>query len=145
LYCINTDIIADFAGSVSFTASSKVTLTDVNNYIASESNYIDSAISSKYLTPVIIGNSPLAFDLLKRICIFRVSDRIRNILEIKTGEKKTDQDTKGQSRMPSDDLKKIIDGKLRLIDATLATSDDGLTFGIRQESYAPFDLNKQQW
>lgn len=145
MYCLLSDIQADFANSVTFDAVSKVTLNDVNAYIASESNYIDSAIASKYQTPVLVGTSPKAFDLLKRICIFRVSDRIRNILEIKTGNDDVNQDVKGQSRNPNADLKLIIDGKLKLIDALIATPDDGVSFGVRDEAYAPFKLNEDQW
>lgn len=143
-YCTLEDIQSDFA-EIIFDADSKVTDAKVDDYIASESNYIDSYISSKYAVPVVEANSPMAFDLLKRICIFRVSDRIRNILEIKTGDDKINQDVKGQSRTPSDDLKKIIDGKLRLIDAPLATTDDGLSYGVTDASYKPFSLNQQQW
>lgn len=145
MYCQLSDIQADFANSVSFDANSKVTDTDVNNLIASESIYIDSSIVAKYQVPVVEVDSPKAFALLKRICVFRVSDRIRNILEIKTGNDDINQDVKGESRTPNDDLKKIIDGKLRLIDALIASSDDGLAYGVRDEAYAPFKLNEDQW
>lgn len=145
MYCQLSDIQADFANSVEFTASSKVTLTDVDNLIQSESIYIDSSICAKYQVPVVEVDSPKAFALLKRICIFRVSDRIRNILEIKTGNDDISQDVKGESRSPSDDLKKIIDGKLRLIDALVASVDDGVAYGVRDEAYAPFKLNEDQW
>lgn len=144
MYCILSDIQSDF-GDITFDADSKVTDTKVDEFIVSESNYIDSYISSKYAVPVVEANSPSAFALLKRICIFRVSDRIRNILEIKTGDNAINQDVKGQSRTPSDDLKKIIDGKLRLIDAPLATTDDGLSYGLTDSSYKPFSLNQDQW
>ena len=145
MYCQLSDIVADFANGVEFTTTSKVKLSEVESYIESESNYIDSAIASKYQTPVIKATSPKAFDLLKRICIYRVSDRVRNILEIKTGNDDVNQDVKGQSRNPNADLKLIIDGKLKLIDAIIATPDDGVSFGIRDEAYAPFKLNEDQW
>lgn len=144
MYCQLSDIQSDF-GDIEFSSTSKVTDTKVDELIVSESNYIDSYISSKYAVPVIELDSPSAFALLKRICIFRVSDRIRNILEIKTGNDNINQDVKGQSRTPSDDLKKIIDGKLRLIDCPLATTDDGLSFGVLNEEYKPFKLNQDQW
>lgn len=145
MYCQLSDIEADFANSVTFDTTSKVTIANVASYIESESNYINSAIAPKYKTPVIEANSPSAFAMLKRICIFRVSDRIRNILEIKTGNDDINQDVKGQSRNPNSDLKLLIDGKLRLIDAVIATSDDGVAFGLKDESYQPFKLNLDQW
>lgn len=144
MYCNLDDIKADF-GKVDFTATSKVTSDQVESFITSESAYIDAYISSKYKTPVDENNSPQSFALLKRICIFRVSDRIRNILEIKTANQNINQDVKSQTRSPSDDLKMIIDGKLRLSDCELATTDDGLSFGVIDQAYKPFNLNDQQW
>lgn len=143
-YCQTSDIKADF-GEIEFSSTSKVTSDKVVELIASESNYIDSYLYSKYIVPIIEANSPLAFSLLKRICVFRVSDRIRDILEIKTGNSKNDQDVKGTSRTPDEDLKKIIDGKLNLIDAQFRTTDDGLSFGVPDAIPFPFDLQKQQW
>lgn len=144
-YCAISDIVADFSNSVVFDSDSKVTDAQVTEYIESESNYIDSYIASKYKVPVLEVDSPSAFAMLKRICIYRVSDRVRNILEVKTGDTNLDQDTKGQSRTPTNDLKLIIDGKLSLIDAPLATTDDGLSFGVTSDAYKPFNLNTQQW
>jgi hypothetical protein len=144
LYCAISDIVADF-GKITFDANSKVTDTQVTALIESESTYIDAYLASKYKMPVIELDSPQAFAMLKRICIFRVSDRIRNILEVKSGNTNTNQDVKGQSRTPKDDLNRIIDGKLRLIDCPLASVDDGLSFGVINESYKPFNLSTDQW
>ena len=143
-YCTLSDVQSDF-GKIEFTSTSKITDTKVAEFITSESEYIDACIASKYAVPVDELNSPKAFAILKRLCIFRVSDRIRNILEIKTGNNTIDQDVKGQSRTPRDDLKSIIDGKLRLVDCPLATTDDGVAHGLKDEAYAPFDLSQQQW
>lgn len=133
MYCTVDNIKADFASIEIEASGTKISIVQCEGIIASESNYIDSYLSSKYSMPAIEANSPSAFAMLKRICIFRVSDRIRNILEIKNGNDKIDQDVKGQSRTPVDDLKRIIDGKLRLIDCPLAGADDGLSFGLRNE------------
>lgn len=146
MYCSQTDIEADFK-DITFDADSTVSNADLALFITSESNYIDSYISAKYVTPVIMANSPLAFELLKKICIFLVSDRVKSVLEIKTGNVGVDQKIKAQSstRKPIADLDRIVDGKLRLIDCQIASSDDGLAFGITDSSYKPFSLNKQQW
>ena len=143
-YCVTADITSNF-GDIEFSATSKVTTTDITNLIDSESNYIDSYLYSKYIVPVLIGTAPLAYALLKRICIFRVSERVRGILQIKSGETQLDQDTKAPLVNPDADLKKIIDGKLSLMDATYRTTEDGLSFGVPDITLYPFDPAKQQW
>ena len=145
MYCSLDDIKTEFANSINLDSNPKLPATDIDNLIVSESNYIDSNIASKYLTPIDKNNSPLAYELLKRICVYLDADRIRNILNIKTGVQTLDQDVKAPNRTPKDDLFSIVDGKLRLIDGIIATDDDGVAFGFQETEYKPFELNKQQW
>ena len=58
-------------------------IDELEELISQESAYIDARVSVKYATPILSESYPNAFLILKRICIFRVSDRVRNIIEIK--------------------------------------------------------------
>ena len=82
-YCTKTDIEADFKG-ISFGTDQAVKASELNTWIEQESNYIDARVSLRYISPVDATLYPEAFSILKRIAIFRVSDRVRNVIEIKT-------------------------------------------------------------
>ena len=117
-----------------------ITVQKVENMIIQETDYINSWISNKYIVPVSEIDSPIAFNVLKRICIFRVSERIRNIIEVKTGEKQN----KNYSRTPNSDLRDIQKGTMQLIDAIRNKSGTS-SFNVDSGKCFEFDTSKQQW
>lgn len=147
-YANVTDIASDFKDIV-FNATSSVTESEVEKFIGEESAFIDSMISARYQTPIIEGDSPVSFLILKRICIFLVADRVRHVLYVKTGRDQSDQDTKGLrslSRQPRKDLEMIRDGKMKLSDAVTNQLDIGFDVGTDKRcDDMRFDTSKQQW
>lgn len=147
-YSTVDDIRSDFKDIV-FNANSSVTETEVEKFIDEETAFINSMICARYKTPVIELDSPEAFLVLKRICIFLVSDRVRHVLYVKTGRDASDQDTKGLrslSRQPRRDLEAIRDGKSKLSDAVKVDECIGFDTGSDSTcSDMTFDPSKQQW
>jgi len=147
-YCSVDDISSDFKDIVISTTSS-VTIEEVEKFIDEETAFIDSMICSRYQVPVVELDSPNAFLVLKRICIFLVSDRVRHVLYVKTGRDASDQDTKGLrslSRQPRRDLEAIRDNKSKLGDAIALEECIGFDVGTDQTcSDMRFNPNKQQW
>lgn len=147
-YCSVDDIRSDFKDIV-FSATSSVTIIEVDKFILEEAAFIESMICARYNVPIIENDSPNAFLVLKRICIFLVSDRVRHVLYVKTGRDASDQDTKGLrslSRQPRADLNSIRDGKSKLSDATSVEDCIGFDVGTdRTCEDMVFDPTKQQW
>jgi len=148
-YCTVSEVASDFK-NITFDATSSVTDTEVQSFIDQECAYINSRICHLYETPINEVSSPNSYLVLKRINIFLAADRVRHVLYTKTGRDKLDQDTKGLrslSRHPLMDLEQIIDGKLKLGDATRI--NDCIGFDTSSEANDccsnTFDVNKQQW
>ena len=121
--------------------------TKVQAMIEDESAYINAWISNRYVTPVLENDSPSSYAILKRICVFRVSERIKNILEVKTGESQTSSDekqNKNYARTPNSDLKDIQKGQMQLTDAIRSANGMG-SFNIDAGVEFEFDVAKQQW
>lgn len=147
-YCTAIDVQSDFK-NIEFSETSSLKLSEVEEIIEQESAFINGRISHVYKVPVIVANSPISFSILKRICVFLASDRVRHVLEVKTGHKATEQETKGErslSRNPRKDLDDILTGKLKLADAESISGSVGFdTSDLVDCSTKVFDTNKQQW
>jgi hypothetical protein len=145
LYCTNTEVASDFK-NITFSPTSTVTDSEVDELILQESAFIDSMICSSYQVPITGTNSLL---LIKKIAISLVSDRVRHVLYTKTGSDDKDQDTKGLkslSRDPRGDLKKIQEGTLKLGDAVALTTNIGFDTGDSPGcDEMVFDVRRQQW
>jgi hypothetical protein len=122
VYCTPTDIEGEFKAT-QFTSSSAVTSNQVTDWIKQETAYINGVISLRYVTPV-ASTYDEAFLILKRICIYRVSERVKSKLEVKSGISQTDQEVKAinYTRTPNADLKAIVDGDLILKEVPLVSS-----------------------
>lgn len=147
-YCTQADIEADFKG-IDFKASgTAVTVTELENIIAQESAYIDGRVGAKYVTPVTDSYAE-AFLILKRICIFRVSDRVRNIIQVKTGQAQKDSAEKAvenSARLYNKDLSDIAKGLLVLKDVPLLNTSGGFDSYNEDCGVEPvFKTTKQQW
>ena len=149
MYCTVDDVKADFK-NLEITTTSSVTIDEVTAIIVQECAYINSRICSLYVVPVVVGTSPISFEVLKRINIFLAADRVRHILYVKTGRDNSDQDTKGLkslSRNPRKDLDEILSGKLKLGDAIVVGECIGFETASEPNDCCSntFDVNKQQW
>lgn len=146
-YATVTDIQNDWK-KINFSASGAIVDTSkVAEMISDESAYINAWISNKYKTPILKADSPNSFAVLKRICIFRVSMRIKNILEVKTGESQGSSEEKQKenyARTPNQDLKDIQKGTMQLTDA-LRSKNGVSSFTISAGVEHVFDVSKQQW
>jgi phage gp36-like protein len=146
MYCEKQDVINDFK-SLTVSDTSIITNHKLDDIIEEESNYIDSYISQRYVIPI---TSPKARNILKRICVFRVSERIKNIIEVKSNATQVNSEEKNSNtyvRTPNHDLVDIAKGKMLLIGATLKSNDLGVKSFTSKKSgtCAFFDVNKQQW
>ena len=114
MYCTTYDVEGEFK-AVQFTSSSAVTSAQVTDWIKQETAYINAIISLRYATPV-ANTYEEAFLILRRICTFRVAERVKNKLEVKTGNNQTDQEVKqaNYTRTPNTDLRDIAEGRLLL-------------------------------
>lgn len=144
MYCEVQDIRDEFAGLTIGTSGTKMTETQTEEWIAQECAFIDSALSNRYQIPVVKTDSPISFSVLKRIAIFRVSERVKNKIEIKTSIDQTSSQEKSfvQTRTPNSDLKDIMSGKIDLPDAVLVSST-GSVYSHGCEGF--FRTDEQQW
>lgn len=126
MYATTQDIEGEFKAT-QFTSSSAVTSNQVTDWIKQESAYINGMISRRYATPV-ASTYEEAFLILKRICVFRVAERVKNKLEVKSGVSQTDQEVKAPNyiRTPNQDLRAIVDGNLILKDVPLVSESGGI-------------------
>jgi hypothetical protein len=146
MYCERQDVINDFKKLDVAASGTIITNAKLDELIEQESNYIDGIISKRYITPVDEINSPVGFSILKRICVFRVSLRVKNILEIRSDATQLNSEekfTQNGVRTPNDDLQLIVSGKLLLPDVQRVSSSLGIKSGNSECN--PFSVNKQQW
>lgn len=149
MYCTVDEVKADFK-NLEITATSSVTILEVEAIIQQECAFINSKICSLYQVPVEVGVSPMSFQVLKRINIFLAADRVRHVLYVKTGRDNSEQDTKGLkslSRNPRKDLEEILAGKIKLGDAIPVEDCTGFDTSdeVNDCCSQVFDVNKQQW
>lgn len=144
-YCSTTEVAAEFK-ALTFSASTEVTSTECTRFIDEASDLIDAYIASRYAVPVTGGSK--ALNVLKMVAIGLVACRVQDILEVRTGTPKTDQDLKRpdicKNAMPM--LKAIQSGAITLLDATLASSTDGVRSYNSENDVEPyFDRDCVQW
>jgi hypothetical protein len=130
-YCSTSDVVAEFKG-ITFSSTTSVTSDDVSSFIAQESAVIDGMLAGLYETPV-TGTSALL--ILQKICTLIVAGRVKNILAVKTGDPKLDQNAPGAPMLSAAKM---------LLDAILSKSlilSDATTTGISPvASYTSTDI-----
>lgn len=130
-YATNTDLVAEFPAlgqNGGFTAQSKVTDAQVDEFCNRNSVLIDSKLAAKYKTPIDPAASPIAFSLLKEICVWMTYPRVAGIVGLPTGDSKTStgaNKTQDFGKKAQDTLKELQSGTMMLVDAPLATAADG--------------------
>lgn len=148
-YCEQSDIEADFKNIV-FDDESAVTDEQLDAWIEQESAYIDARVALRYVVPVVESTFPKAFLLLKRICIFRVSERVRNKIEVKSNVSQAleseEKYSKNRVRTFNDDLDLIAKGLLVLEGVPTLPNGSGISSFNTDSGYChQFDVSKQQW
>lgn len=150
MYATPQNIIDEFKG-MSFTGANGVTESNIFTWITQESNYIDGRISTRYIAPVDSTDYPEAFSILERICTFRVCERVKNKLEIKSNVTQLDNEQKYSNnyvRTPNHDLDSIAKGDIILKGVPLVNSGGGVSSSSIEcdvSSCHTFDVDKQQW
>lgn len=151
-YCLVQDIKDDFKALVTAGASPVFTDAQITELIAQESSFIAARVGLRYVLPPDItdGSFVDAALILKRIAIFRVSERVRNKLEVKTNVSQAmDSDekfNKNSVRTFKDDLDLIIKGLLLLPNVPLISAGSGVSsFNTDVGYHHKFKISKQQW
>lgn len=154
MYCTTQDIKDEFKQIVFATQpNTGATLTEslVEEWIYQESEYIDAKISVRYQTPV-TQEYPNAFTVLKRIAIFRVCQRVKNKIEVKTNATQLSSEEKFSEnyvQTPNFDLDQIAKGNLILKNVPLVNSNGDVASSCGVEcdvsTCHTFDVGKQQW
>jgi hypothetical protein len=149
MYCTKADILADFKALKVEDSGTAVTTSSLEEIIEQESNYIDARIGLRYQNPVDENDYPEAFSILKRICIFRVSERVKSITEIKGPSTQQTSDEKAdvnKVRRVKTDLDLIVEGSLLLKDVPLLNQNGSVSsWAIDNCGSNVFDMNKDNW
>jgi hypothetical protein len=142
-YCTYIDVQSDFK-DITLSTTSSITIAEVSQFINEASALIDAKVSLKYVTPITGTYSLL---LMKYIARNLVANRIKRILNVKTGDEKLNQkaeETDDISLMQK--LQDILDLKLRLSDATLLNAADGIRSYTYSNGFDPhFQRDVDQW
>lgn len=154
MYCTISDVKSEFKNiSIPAVETAGVSLSEtlVNAWILQESEYIDGKLAVRYVTPV-LSTYTSAFEILKRIAIFRVCERIKNKLEVKSNVTQANSEEKYSEnyvRTPNYDLDQIAKGNIILKNVPLINSsgDVGSSCGVECDTSTchTFDVGKQQW
>lgn len=144
-YCEVEDIQTEFKDIKFDEDGSAVTTASVESFIDQAGSEIDARISVRYAVPVTMNDSALL--LLKQICVWLVSDRIRDITEVKNVRTESDQDVKistgGRARKM---LAEIANGDIFLLGATLASTADGVSSFVSSNNIErEWKKSKVQW
>lgn len=142
-YSTESQVEGEFK-NIDFTSTTAVTSDDITRFIAEADALIDAKVGLKYAVPI-TGAASL---LIMRYCSIQiVADRVRKILEVKTGESDKDQDEKeNEFKNAESIINRISKGELVLSDATLANSHDGIKDYVYANSIEPdFSVTSEQW
>ncbi len=149
-YCVQADVVQEFK-ELTVADGAVITSALLDSWIADETAVINGRISTRYLTTpeITFAAYPDAYTILKRICVFRVSERVKNKLEVKNGITQLESEEKYEKNYvttPNDDLDKIVKGTLILKGVGLVNTSLGInSFNSSQGVCRVFDPTKQQW
>jgi len=143
-YCTNAQVAAEFK-NLSFSSSTYPTDTNVDRFIAEADAEIDSRVGLKYQVPL---TGSVALLVARQLSIDIVAERVRRVIKVQSG-----QDQKRQDGREGDTAKEarertdlIVQGKMVLSDATLASSHDGVKSYNSDNGVEPvFDAETESW
>lgn len=126
-YASVSDVAQEFK-NVTFDSTSVITDTRVTKFITETEAIINAKVGKIYQMPLDQTASPQSTIILRRISIGMVSNRIKEILDVKTGEEDTKQAGKQTDyKSPEMLLQEIVDRKTPLPDASLLSPTNGAT------------------
>lgn len=137
IYATQADIEAEFK-ALTFSASTNPTATQVVQFIEEEEEVVAASVGMKYALPITSASNPKAFKLIRKTVVELVAGRVKNIIAVKSGSQDANQgkvsDGDAMIKRAMDRLKLIRDGEIKLVDATLASSSDGVSsFNVANE------------
>lgn len=145
-YALNADVALEFKGLV-LSTTSVVTAATVDGFIAQAEAEIDGRVGLVYVTPIDSTASPKSFLILKMLSIQLVAERLRPILEVKTGSGDTSQGSgRPKAKGPREVLQDIVDQKVMLSDAVKRSNFDGVqSFSADTGEPMTFQKDQRQW
>lgn len=143
-YATASDIQNEFKNIDFSVSGSSVATAEVSEFISQAEGFINAKISNKYLTPVTGSES---VKILKNICIWMVTDRVKEILKVKNVTEDTDQGVREGSlyKRAMDMLKEIASGTLPLPDATAVTTSAMKSYASDNNLEYTFKKSTAQW
>ncbi len=141
-YCTPSDVTSEFKKLT--LNDSTVSTAKVTEWISQADAYIDGKIGLKYEVPI---TATEALKIVKQISIWLVAGRVKDVLETATGESSTEQVSRGDlAKMAKALIQEIIEGKLKLSGATLASSSDGVrSFAVDNAEEHTVKKGEDQW
>ncbi len=145
-YCVSTDVVAEFKSLDIVSAGVPVTTAKVSEFISQADAIINAKVGLKYEVPVAAGATE-SLKILKQISTWLVANRVKEILRLETGDKKVELLATGNlEKKAFAMLDEIVKGTLKLSDATLATSADGVrSFAVDNDEEHTFKKGEDQW
>ena len=142
-YSTTTDVASEFK-NITISATSALTTTEVTEFIVQADAYIDSRLGLKFTVPITGAES---LKIVKRLSIWLVASRMKEIYKVKTGAVLVDQGETGDlGKMAREELDKIIKNELLLSDATLLSSANGVkSFSNDNGEEYTFQRNRDDW
>lgn len=141
-YCTTTDVTNEFRKLA--LNDETVSTTKVTAWITQADAYINGKLGLRYQVPI-TGTESLK--IVGLIATWLVAGRVKDTLEIQSGSPKAEQSTKGDLGAKAEKmLKEIVAGEMKLSDATLATSADGVrSFNVDESEEHTFKKGEDQW
>ncbi len=132
--------------SITFSATTEVTSTEITRFIEEADAEIDSFVGRKYVVPITQSES---LKIMRMLSIWLVADRVREIMQMKdVGIEKLKQGVRApnSAKRARDMLDKIVDGEIKLSDASLSTTHDGVqSFAVEESLEHTFKKGVDQW
>lgn len=142
-YSTNADVASLFKG-LTFSSDTNPTDTEVDSFITEADQLIDAKVGTRYSTPVTGTNSLI---VLKTISKYLVAADVQQILKVKSGGEKANQESHRDFRKVAMGLlKDIQEGCLLLSDATARSTGQGVkSFNVDCDIQHTFKRNTDQW
>jgi len=122
-YCTTANVQSEFK-DITFSASTSITSTEISDFIDQADAEINGRVGLVYVTPI---TGSIALLIIKSISIGIVTQRVKDILAVKTGNPDVEQEGRTNSAIAARKmLDEIVSGKMLLTDAVKRSSGDGV-------------------
>lgn len=144
-YCTRDEVAAEFK-NLTFGASTSVTTTTAERFIAESDAEIDAVLGTRYSVPV--SSSAACAPLLRRISIGLTAGRIKKIIETKSSTEAVNQAAQADTleREARKLLKSIQNQEMALAGADAVTTHQGMKSYASDEGIShTFQKGVDQW